>query len=275
MNKKDFIAYLNEFKNSKGLNRKCVSMIKLLIKKIPSMDDISFIQFIELMSMYCEDMNSKLENEFEKLIPNINDADSDDPQIQNFINSLKQSAGNLGISMKVAKYDPNTGNFVDESGNSLDLSPLEKYYNRENLNNQQIDDNDIKFIDRRALFCNITSSKFIINDSFMSYLQEIKNLHEPKRYNPFQEEYDENDNTSLGLTIGIKKSEPTDNLIITIIGGVNSYETFYFDEMDNGYGVMDNYDFKYFKDKTKDKMNGKYIFTLDKSKKYFIGTKVI
>lgn len=268
MKKEEFIGFIGDFTDVKSLSPRCRSTIKTLIKKVKTMDEQSFLQFMELMSIYCADFTEYVDN----MINGVDDKKCNTEE--EFVQMMKDFTKSLGAELEVAEFDPSYGEYVDSSGRPIMGLPSStkrsKYH--------QDEPDDVDFIKRRPLAAEISPSGFAINESFMTYLNEIKDIGKPpKQFNPYNEDYADDNDEDLGIAIGTRenKENSTTELVITIFGGVSSVETFHFIENNNGYGIMDPYDFKYFKLLKKNTLDGMYIFELDKTNKYFIGKKVM
>lgn len=280
MNKDDFIKYLHDFLNYDGIKPKTKSLLKTLIRKIKSIDDFSYCQFLEIISMYCDNLNTEIQNMINEKISSNEDVDkesnlsdkdilSDDAKkIEELLDSLYESAEKLGIDIKMAQLDPSTGTVRTMDGRYIPVNDIQN-----SDFDQQIQSDDIKYIPRRTLAITVTRSGFRINESFMQYLKEINELKRPNKFiNPYRED-DDDEELDLGITIGFKKD--SNEMVITVIGGVSEYETFMIDELTDDTGKMSDFDFKYFRSQISDEMYGIYTFELDKCRKYFTGKKLL
>ena len=258
MNKTEFYEFLEELKGSPGLTKQCCKTLSSLARMIKKMNDLSFDQFIDVIMVYLgsiDDFYNCQENDNVKQLSE----EYDNPY--EFINAIKDIAEKSGGKIDVIELDPRLNDYQFNT---------QKKYNDINKTD------DIKFIERRSLLANITSTNFTLNDSFMNYLEEILEANTVNTIKYLAYDNDDNsENDSVGLTIGIKNNKDTDNedLVITIFGGVNRYETFNFVRSGN-IGIMDSYDFKYFNSITHGKYIGKYLFKLDDSRRSFIGKKI-
>lgn len=272
MVKEEFLEYLSKEGVSPTINKDTKKIINKISKVVSKMSNSSYIELSGIIEYFIADQAVKkyddVMNEYQSQLENNPDYSnmSDDEKVQEMIKKLGELAEDMGFGgVGYAEIDPVTGEIYSSN---LDYdSPIPKP-----------EDSGIEFIERRPLMVYISNSEFRINKSFMEYLKEILNQGQGgyKYIVPYKEsDDDDDDEEELRLTIGTKKNKDgVDNLVITLTGGVNPYESFTIDELVNDSGMMDSDDFKYFKSKIDKSLYGYYLFKLDDNKRYFIGTKM-
>lgn len=236
MDRNEIITYLKDCINAPGVTKKCKSLLRYIVRKSKRLTDDALLQFIELIGLYYDEINNNFINELEN-DANINNLPDD---IKEMFNDIKNKYGD---NFKIYEISNNRDHY----------QPEEK--------------SNAKWIKRRSLLMNITNHNITINESFMDYLEEIRDaaFQSMMVMSSYDDQTDE-----IGVMLGTLDNDIT----LTMVGGVSEYETFYFSRNDRNLGVLDDYDFNYFNSQTKGKLVGQYVFQLDAKHHLFLGKKI-
>lgn len=259
MDKQTLINFLTDFLVSPMLSKKCKSLVKWLIRKAKRTDDLSVCQFVELIGLFCDEIMLKesddqsTSDDMEPII--YSDTDDIPEEIKDIIKGIESKYGSSNIEVKEIPYPSNFKN-----GKNIKAIDVAIRDNEPNAN----------WIKRRALLMDISSREVIISESFMDYLEEIRDSANIMSQIIMTDDDDKDDDDSVNVLLGTLDN----NITLTMVGGVSEYETFHFSRNDKDLGLLDPYDFNYFNKKTGGKLIGKYLFQLDSKQHLFLGKKI-